>query len=376
MKFFFSTVGRHNPVLRTPLPEHMVYPVSQRAVRGIDLDYTALLVGHGFIIDGQVFQDLVEANREYLRPLVGSLVALREAGLLESVDMGEIIDSHRDELLRKTDVLLERPAEWLRDMQRQWNRVRPEFASFQADFGSEAMRTLNLGHVGIESWLREIGHEDDDDLRERLMALMAGEPGASDRVTPNDVRGTMRFVVAEILSTDLIRHSLQQPFIDWDDSQPFFDRLYSTRWDEMSAEYEIRRQARILFDVVIPELRPDNVEKVIEFVKDDRAVASLREEIIDALASGEGVSHEWLSRYLKAAIKSELVTEGRVRKVRWLGAAAGAAIPGVGLVKDVATEFGMAAFESATEEAIAAPLRPPRWYYALQRMGLHGEDVI
>ena len=51
MRFFFSTVGLHNPALAIELPEHMAYPISQRVHSGLDLDYTALLLGKGFIID-------------------------------------------------------------------------------------------------------------------------------------------------------------------------------------------------------------------------------------------------------------------------------------------------------------------------------------
>jgi hypothetical protein len=370
VRFFFSTVGRHNPTRRTPMPEHMTYPVSQHAERGLDLDYTALLVGRGFIIDGEVFQDLVESDRPYLRPMVRSLARLADAGLLEPVDMGAIIEANSEAILQKTDMLLEQPGDWLADMQRQWNLLRPEFARFQQEYGTRSMQDLNLGHVGVESWLDEIGRPDDGELRERLMAVMAGDVGATELVAPRDVKGIMRFVLAEILCTDLIHHQLQQPFIDWDDARPFFDRLYTTRWDDIATEYEIRRQARILFDVVIPELRPDNVEKVIQFVKDDKAVASLRDEIIHTLTAGEEVSYEWLSRYLNAAVRKDLVTEGRVRKVRWLGSAAGAIIPGGSLVQGLATEAGVSAIEAAAEGALEGRERGPRWYYALQRIGI------
>ena len=370
MKFFFSTVGRHNPMLKTELPEHMAYPVSQRGSRGLDLDYTALLLGEGFIIDGDVFQQLVEDDQDYLRPMVNSLTKLSEAGLLEPMPMGEIVEGNHDSLVEKTDLLVQHPEEWLPLLRRQWNIVQPQFEQFQADFGAETKQNLNLCHVGVESWLLTIDRAEDDELRQKLMAVMDGIPGAEDQISQYDLRGILRFVVSEILATDLIGHELEQPFIDWYDNEPLFDQLYLTRWGDEPDEFEVRRQARLLFDVVIPELRPDNVEKVIRFVQDDKAVTSLRKELIDRLATGEDISREWFVRYLNAAVKNDLVTDGRLRKLRYLGSASGLVLPGAGLAGQVAMEVGKSALEAAGESALEAATPPPRWYYALQRIAM------
>lgn len=370
MKLFFSTVASHNPTLAAELPEHMIYPVSQRVGGALDLDYTPLLLGDGFIIDGHALQVLVEGDDPHLKPMVESLTRLLDAGLLEPVDMAGIIGANADGIIEKTELLLEDHTEWLELMQAQWRRVKPEFQEFQRHFGSEELRELNLGHLGVESWLAEIGRDDDPDLRARLMDVMEGVPNAEERVSAFDLRGAMRFVIAEILCVDLIRHSLRSPFVDWADTQPFFDRLYSTRWDrEQAEEYAIQRQARLLFDAVVPELRPGNVDAVIKFVHDNKAVSSLRSELIACIGAGEEVSKDWLLSYFKQAAKSDLVAEGRMRKVRWLGSALGVALPGASLVSDIAGEAVQKAVEESGE-AVVRPLGPanPHWYYALQEL--------
>lgn len=372
MKFFFSTVGLHNPVLALPLPEHMAYPVSQRTTAGLDLDYTSLLVGEGFIMDGEAFASIIELTKPFLKPMARTLLRLADAGLLRTVDMGTIISRHAAQIREKTELVLQDPSDWLRIARGQWRTVRREFEHFQSDFGSEEMRSLNLSHLPVENWLAESGQTADSELRNRLMRVMeVGEselPRALENVAAHDVRGSLRFLAAQVISTDLVRHELQLPFLNWSDSQPYYDHLYATRWENPPQEFLIQRQAGILFDLVIPELKPDSVEGLIRFVKDDKAVESLRAELFARLSIGEDVSTEWLVRYVNEAVKRGLVRQDRARRMRLLGSAAGSVLPGAGLVEHMVEETALAALEAGADRAITAPARNTHWYYALQRI--------
>ena len=45
ISYALITNGQYNPFLAAPLPDHMKYPISQNCSEGIDLDYTALMLG-------------------------------------------------------------------------------------------------------------------------------------------------------------------------------------------------------------------------------------------------------------------------------------------------------------------------------------------
>ena len=75
--------GQHNPFLATPLPEHMVYPISQNCKEGIDLDYSALVLGEKFVIDSAVYEDILHSRKEYFTPMKKSLIELNASDLLE-----------------------------------------------------------------------------------------------------------------------------------------------------------------------------------------------------------------------------------------------------------------------------------------------------
>lgn len=372
MRFFFTTVGLHNPTLAGQLPEHMAYPLSQRVQGGLDLDYTALLLGNQFIIDSAAFAEITQGYRPFLEPMAATLLKLKQSDLLATVDMGAIMSRNKQAILKKTELLLENPLIWLADMRRQWKIVKPEFEEFQASFGHADMMQQNTGHCGVENWLAEIGEYDNHALRGRIMQVLESRRTRLSEVETEFIRGSMKFLVAQILSTDLLRYELSVPFLDWDDAQPFYDRLYATRWDETALEEAaIYRQARILFDFVVPELRPSNVDEVIRFVQDDRAVRSMRSELFQRVAEGTDVSKEWFTRYVNQAFKRELVSKDRVRKFRWLGSLAGVILPGASLAEEIALELGINVAESAVNGTEGSYY----WYYALQRAAMRRETA-
>lgn len=51
ISYALITNGYYNPFLNIPLPDHMKYPISQNCAEGLDLDYSALMLGEQFIID-------------------------------------------------------------------------------------------------------------------------------------------------------------------------------------------------------------------------------------------------------------------------------------------------------------------------------------
>lgn len=367
MQFFFSTVGLHNPCLSIDLPEHMAYPISQQVRNGLDLDYTALLLGKKFIIDKTAYNRITEGDRSFLHPMGNTLLKLNQNELLKIIDMGAIISRNNEKIMNKVDLLLENPLMWIDDLRSQWRIVKLEFQQFQNNFGSSSMYQQNIGHFGVENWLGEIGESDNNELRTKIINILESKRKKLSKQEIDCLRGTLKFIIAQVLCTDLLRYEIGVPFLNWDDAQPYYDRLYATRWDNIEQESAIVRQARILFNFIIPELKPNNIDEVIRFVSDNKAVESMRSELFDRVEKGEDVSKKWFTEYINQAFKHELVTQNRVRKFRWLGSIAGLLLPGASLFQETLIEAGSYAAEHEIEKADNTSFH---WYYALQKSAI------
>jgi hypothetical protein len=115
-------------------------------------------------------------------------------------------------------------------------------------------------------------------------------------------------------------------------------------------------------------LRPNSIEGVIRFVRDDKAVRSLREELGNLVAEGGRVSEKWFAEYMNRLFKSELVRQGRVRKIRLLGSAVGTLLPGAALAQEIAQGAAVEAGGGLVERALGRGRERYHWYYALQRL--------
>ncbi|MEC7257649.1 MAG: hypothetical protein VXW58_07500, partial [Pseudomonadota bacterium] len=167
-----------------------------------------------------------------------------------------------------------------------------------------------------------------------------------------------------IFINDLVRSKIGSPFLDWDDAKGYYEKLYTLRWEDTVEEFDIWRQASILFDAVVPDLKPNNIDEVIRFIRDDKAVESMRAELQGLLASGETVSAEFLIAYANRVMQRELALKSKMKKYRLGGAALTSLIPGGGFL----AELGIAAAEEKVEDMVSdAHLSKMRWYYALQR---------
>ena len=370
MRFFFSTVGLHNPALAIELPEHMAYPISQRVHSGLDLDYTALLLGKGFIIDETAYNQITQGDRPFLKPMANTLLKLYQNELLTTIDMGEIISRNNEKIMKKVDLLLENPLIWIDDLRNQWKIVKSEFKDFQNAFGRTTMYQQNTGHFGIENWLGEIGESDNNDLRNHIINILESKRKRLNQQEIDFLKGSMKFIIIQVLCTDLLRHELGVPFLNWDDAQPYYDRLYATRWDDTEQDSAIVRQARILFNFIIPELKPNNIDEVIRFVRDNKAVESMRLELFKRVENGEDVSKRWFTEYLNQVFRQELVTQNRVRKFRWLGSLAGILLPGASLFQETIMEAGT----YAAERRIGNTDSSFHWYYVLQKSAIKRKE--
>lgn len=364
MKFLFTAFGLHNPLLNIPLPDHAVYPLSKAVGEELDLDYTALMIGTEFIMDSQAYDFVTSEQRLFLRPMSNTIKRLKAEGLLSTVDYGAIVRANWSSIEQRINAVLDEPLPWFRIVQRQWSDLKGEFSDFHRRYGRAQSFETNTVHSGVLNYVYASGDVGRDSLLQQLEKLLNSNRNSYKKSDLDHIREIIRPLVAQIFINDLVRSKIGSPFLDWDDAKGYYEKLYTLRWEDTVEEFDIWRQASILFDAVVPDLKPNNIDEVIRFIRDDKAVESMRAELQGLLASGETVSAEFLIAYANRVMQRELALKSKMKKYRLGGAALTSLIPGGGFL----AELGIAAAEEKVEDMVSdAHLSKMRWYYALQR---------
>lgn len=352
--------GQHNPYLATPLPEHMVYPISQRCKNGIDLDYSALIIGEQFFVDNAVYEDVILSKKEYLKPMKHSFQILSESGLLQKKEYAKYFRDNKSKIISLTDSLLKDVDFWLQLEQVQWSTLKRELLDFQTTYGSPNMYHVNTSNIGIESWLARTDQIYNNQLRKNLYLLFEGQKTIEDVGTEN-TRGALQFIVAQIVMSDLVSFSLNAPILDWDDAEEMYERIYSMQWRGLENDISLKKEAKKLVDVITPSLKPDNINQVVKFVSDNAAVSSFRQTLLGLIENGETVNPVWMSEYVNKIVAEELALQDKSSVFRFLGTLVGL-IPGPWIqgaaVAGTTNLFDKCLFKRKSEY---------NWYYALQR---------
>lgn len=352
--------GQYNPFLATPLPEHMYYPISQNCKEGIDLDYGALVLGEKFVVDATIFEDILHSRKEYFNPMKKSLKELKASYLLETRDYSLYFKKNKEKIIQMTDFLLESVDEWLLLEQKQWSTLEKELAEFQNTYGSKEMRLVNTCNIGIESWLARTDQIYNTKLRKDLYDLFDGKKKISEVGIAN-TKGALQFIVAQIVMSDLISDTVHSPILDWDDSKGMYERLFKVKWDDFSTDIKLKNETDKLFNVIIPDLKPNNINAVIQFMCNNKAVSSLRETLIDLISNGESVSQEWMTKYINQIMAADLAVQRKSSIFQFFGTLAGL-IPGP-WIQGVA----VSGVTSVTDKILFHKEHKYDWYYALQK---------
>lgn len=352
--------GQYNPFLSTPLPEHMLYPISQNCSDGLDLDYSALVLGEKFIIDAAVYENILHSRKDYFKPMKKSFRELDASYLLEIKDYSAYFKENKNKIVQMTNFLLENVDAWLTLEQKQWASLGEELLEFQKIYGSEEMKLVNISNIGIESWLARTDQVYNLKLRKDLYELFEGKKTISE-VGIDDARGALQFIVAQIVMSDLISNTVKSPILDWDDSVEMYQRLFNIKWENFTTDIALKNETNKLFNLIIPDLKPNNINAVIKFIRDNKAVSSLRETLIELISNGETVSHEWMTKYVNKIMSSDLATQKKSSVFQLFGTIA-ALIPGPWI--QGATVTGVT---NVADKLLFQKKPNYAWYYALQK---------
>ena len=364
MKYYLSTFGLGNPFIVCDLPDHAVYPVGTTVENAVDLDYTALLIGTGFIIDSHAY-DYILANCDrllFLKLMAHSLSRLKQEGLLDTLDVGQMIENNKESIIEKTELLSRDCDSWLEAVRNQWRVLQEDREEFVKRFGTQEKLRLNSYHFTVANAIfKRYGKFDEIKINE-ISHIINSKRSRFTAEQKNCIVEATKPLIAHTVIQDLVRFKTGSLVLDWDDSGPFYSNLYKARWDKDKYEGKLLFGARNLLDVHLPHLRPQNIDGVIRFIRDEKNVTSLRHDIIAALQNGESVDARWITKYLTQVLRADLSKESKMRKIRFGGALLGLVIPGVSL----ATEASIEAGKFVGEELVSKLITPKKhWLYAL-----------
>jgi hypothetical protein len=367
VQFLLSTFGVHNPEIGGALPDHAGFPVSSEHGPELDLDYTSLLLADHYVMDEDAYWDVIGGRRPFLKPMAATLKFLKAEGILTTVKMRETARQYSAEVRRRTNLLVEDPTDWLPAARAQWQAVGRYMREFHARHAPQSDRLLNTSHFGVYNYLRSRDGIVAESELDRLTRLLNTRRRILRSQDADDLRGVIRCLVGEVMMNEAIRTKLDMPLLDWDDARPFYDRLHLTTWDEADEVAKACEATKRLLDFTIPDLRPRNVEEVVRFIRDEKAVQSLRNEMLSAVRSGEQIDAKWFAEYVNEAVRRDLTVKGRVKKLRWVGAGVSTLLPGGPILQEAALSFGQEAVEGVlTDNLEEMGVSRHRWYYALQ----------
>jgi len=370
---FLTAFGLHNPFAGLRLQAHGPIPIAAEARGGLDLDYSALLIAGSFIIDRTAYEYVKDRRRMFLGPMFHSLEVLENEGFLEIADYSETILKHRAEIVAKTAQALESIDVWLAIARNQWMKIKPEFDEFARLHSLPDQGDYDKAHYGIVSYLERRDGRVNPTEGIRLHRLFESNKRRLSISEKDEMKRVLEPLVAQVLMNDLLRHSLQAPFLDWDDAQGFHDQLHLGQWSGFqnpdSTSTRMANQARCLFQIVLPELLPERIEDLVKFLKNRKAVHSLREELWRSLQEGRGVSDDWMLQLQREATSAQLQAEKRNRLIKWAGRAVNLFLPFGGPAVELIGEVAVNAAEDGAEK-LSGNLSLSRfeWYYVLQRM--------
>ncbi|MEM1050630.1 MAG: hypothetical protein AAGI28_00910 [Pseudomonadota bacterium] len=364
MKYLLSSYGLNNPYLSAPLADHAVYPIGTEIAGAIDLDYSTLLVGNGYRLDQSCVDYLDEHAQRlpFLQNMRDSISILREEGLLDTFDGAALIAENLDAIIHKTERLCEDWKGWLSVTRQQWRILKKDRDDFVKNYGSAERSLLNQYHnSAINSSFRKYG-EFNEEFIISVCSLIESDRYRLKTAEVEIVKEVIRPLVCHTVIQDLFRFKTRCSVLDWDDSQGHYEKLYHARWDGKDEERKLAASSRNLFSFSIPQLKPKNIRNVVQFVRDDKAVLSLRKDIVSLLDEGVAFDSALGTRLVEETLRKDLGNQKKMKKVRWIGAIVGVFIPGGSIGTEAAVEGGLGAAEEGAEGLLS---KKHRWLYSL-----------
>jgi hypothetical protein len=331
-KFFLTAFGAHIPSSPKCLQEQNVYPVAIRTEDGFDLDASSLLVCEQLIIDRTALEHVKSRSSRHLAPMMGTIQALLDEGLLIVKDYSEIAAKNSEFIRSTAEMLANEPVAWIDYARKHW-------AVYSAEI-PELIRRYQR-HVKIDSSLEK--------LQFGVYCYLCSHPGAIKDINLLNkflisrkrkfsvgelelLREIIKPMIEYVVLNQILSKEMNSAFLDWSDLGPLYEKSLRIALNRESLnEQQIVSGVRRLFSVGMPELRPSSPKQLVRFLKTNKAITSLRSEISTAINSNNDIDQKWATQIRNDANRLQMSSRKRQRKFSFMGSLLGL-IPGGSLI--------------------------------------------
>jgi hypothetical protein len=366
-----TSFGAHIPNVPAELQEMNVFPISTQNGTTLDLDYSSLMLMDRLILDRFAFEFI--SSRSHLKEMKTSIERLEQEGLLRIEDFKAPATVFQKEISSRVSSQLEYLDLWLDCAREQWRLFQPVIPQLLPALGKKADPQMEAMHFGIYCYLKETQGRIKPEEIQRLHKLLASK---RKKVTKSE-QDELKQIIRPLLSYVYLNYNLMQyfgaPFIDWEDMAPFYRRIAQFQFPDQSEKekkvtHEMIDQAKTLFTVAIPELRPSSVTEFVRFVKKGGAVRSLREAMREAAETGTTIDPKWAIALRDQANKAQLTARKRSRIISLVGLLS-LAFPWLPIANEVIKAAGETVGHMSQDLAghFSHPksLHHYKWYFAL-----------
>jgi hypothetical protein len=325
---------------------------------GFTPDFPVMLMFDEFLIDGEALERISRrAGDLWLGPWPELLQMLSSEGALSVVDVGPTVASvgHQRSVMTRQD--LRDPTRWIDAMayhdsivagagQAFAARVPGEMEPYDWAFDPKRHPARFQGSDGLghnPSGILRQREEDLDDIHRELRA----------RALVN-----LKFQIKEVNAISAASAKLEAIPMFWAPYARYLEVKGKANLDEPDA-------ARLFFDVAFPAFRPSTIRQ-FAYLRSDRRLDHLRDEIRRAHASGDVMEAEYLNRIIRELLGPEMTKTARNRRILgWLATGAGFVASAAG-VPPIPAAIGPAVGADVAEKVVESVRRKSLdWLYLI-----------
>jgi len=380
-EIFLPAFGAHLP--NVPILDNyelVFYPIPNCTPTGFDLEYTSLLLSDGLVMDSAAYEHINRQGTPFYEDMRQTVEKLGNAGRLRLEDYSKHANEIAPLITKIVDSKLADYTSWIEAVREEWKRwkgvMEIQVKILQQYKGKCTREQINYG---ILCHLTNSGSRIKQRDVQMLTSLVESRRTSDLNVREKeDIREVARPYLAQVVLNQLLSQKLGIPFIDWFDLDPFhrrvsFQSLVQEKFQQLDKGH--LDKGRELFTLGMNQLKPNSVDNVLRFMKNNRAVRSLRDEIQKALATDTVLDEKWAEALKEDAQCADITYRKRQQLYRWVSRAlapvpiAGPLIAhGLDLVWHASHIFREVFVESTDKYSEHASLSHYEWYYALLEM--------
>jgi hypothetical protein len=287
-----DSVAEHHDVLTGLLPPLTRYDDY------LDFDFSLLLMADTLVYDSFCFNRLRDIRHPQVRHIFESLVALKQANLLEVIDCRHVVGPHQQRIDTAIDLVTENPVGWLPCIRQHIQALEPLVQEFQDHYGRQCSEwDMHMFGIGTHL-LRTHGKiEPAEAIRIRnLIMKTTGRTKASDKEV---IKSVVKEAVKNTYTNLAIAERIGALPYTWSTLQQYYDQALVLAVRSGTGEQDQITQCRKFFNLAFEQFRPRSVDEWIKLFKNPH-ILELRARISTAVQNGEDIDAAFAQRSLHA----------------------------------------------------------------------------